>query len=101
MSEELIGRAEVAHLARLARLAVTDDELDAFAGQLGDILGAVARVGEVAAENIPPTSHAVPLTNVFRDDLPAPGLSREQALSGAPRAEDGRFQVPRILGEEQ
>ncbi len=101
MSEDVIGRGEVAHLARLARLAVTDEELGTFAGQLGEILGAVARVGEVAAEDIPPTSHAVPLTNVFRDDVPSPGLSREQALSGAPRAEEGRFQVPRILGEEQ
>jgi aspartyl-tRNA(Asn)/glutamyl-tRNA(Gln) amidotransferase subunit C len=96
-----MGRAEVAHLARLARLAVTDDELDTFAGQLGDILGAVARVGEVAAADVPPTSHAVPLTNVFRDDIPTRGLSQAEALSGAPRAEEGRFQVPRILGDEQ
>ena len=63
-----ITREEVARLARLARLAVTEDELDVFAGQLDVILGAVARVGEVAADDIPPTSHAVPLLNVFRPD---------------------------------
>jgi aspartyl-tRNA(Asn)/glutamyl-tRNA(Gln) amidotransferase subunit C len=96
-----ISRDEVAHLARLARLAVTDEELSVFAGQLDVILGSVARVGEVAAEDIPPTSHAVPLENVFRPDVLRPGLSQEQALSGAPAAEEGRFRVPRILGEEQ
>jgi aspartyl-tRNA(Asn)/glutamyl-tRNA(Gln) amidotransferase subunit C len=95
-----ISRDEVAHLARLARLAVTDAELDLFAGQLDVILGSVARVGEVAADDIPPTSHAVPLQNVFRPDELRPGLTQEQALAGAPAAEDGRFRVPQILGEE-
>ncbi|MFF5990053.1 MULTISPECIES: Asp-tRNA(Asn)/Glu-tRNA(Gln) amidotransferase subunit GatC [Prauserella] len=96
-----ISRDEVAHLAKLARLAVTEKELDVFAGQLDQILDAVAKVGEVAADDIPPTSHAVPLTNVFRADEIRPSLSQEQALSGAPAAEEGRFRVPRILGEEQ
>lgn len=96
-----ISREEVAHLAKLARLAVTDQELDVFAGQLDDILDAVAKVGEVAAEDIPPTSHAVPLTNVLRPDVVQPGLTQQEALAGAPAAEDGRFRVPRILGEEQ
>ncbi|GAA3186263.1 Asp-tRNA(Asn)/Glu-tRNA(Gln) amidotransferase subunit GatC [Dactylosporangium siamense] len=95
-----ISREEVAHLARLARLAVTDDELDTFAGQLDVILQAVAQVGEVAAVDVPPTSHSVPLTNVFRDDVVVPGLTRDEALSGAPDAEDNRFRVPRILDEE-
>jgi aspartyl-tRNA(Asn)/glutamyl-tRNA(Gln) amidotransferase subunit C len=95
-----ISRDEVAHLAELARLAVTDDELDVFAGQLDQILDAVAKVSEVAGEDVPPTSHSVPLTNVFRDDVVAPCLTQEQALSGAPSAEEGRFRVPRILGEE-
>jgi aspartyl-tRNA(Asn)/glutamyl-tRNA(Gln) amidotransferase subunit C len=95
-----ISRDEVAHLARLARLAVTDAELDTFAGQLDVILRSVASVSEVAADDIPPTSHSVPLTNVFRDDQPRPGLTQEQALAGAPAEEDGRFRVPRILGEE-
>jgi aspartyl-tRNA(Asn)/glutamyl-tRNA(Gln) amidotransferase subunit C len=95
-----ISREEVAHLARLSRLAVTEDELDKFAGQLDVILQAVARVGEVTAADIPPTSHAVPLTNVLRDDVPQPSLARDEALAGAPDAEDGRFRVPRILDEE-
>src|ERR1041384_8392739 len=86
-----ISRDEVAHLARLAPLAVTDDELDTFAGQLDVILGAVARVGEVAAADIPPTSHAVPLTNVLRPDEVRPSIDREMVLLAAPAAEDGRF----------
>lgn len=96
-----ISRGDVAHLAKLARLAVTEEELDLFAGQLDVILQSVATVGEVAADDIPPTSHAVPLTNVFRSDEVRPCLTQEQALSGAPATEDGRFRVPRILGEEQ
>lgn len=95
-----ISRDEVAHLARLARLAVTRDELDTFAQQLDVILTSVARVGQVAADDIQPTSHAVPLTNVFRADEVRPGLTQGQALAGAPASEQGRFQVPRILGEE-
>ena len=95
-----ISREEVAHLARLSRLAVTEEELDTFAGQLDVILQAVARVGEVAAADIPPTSHSVPLTNVLREDVVVPGLTREEALSGAPDADEHRFRVPRILDEE-
>src|SRR5688572_6180875 len=95
-----ITRAEVAHLARLARIALTDDELDRMADQLDVIIGAVARVGEVAADDIPPTSHSVPLTNVFRPDEVRPSLPPDRALAGAPAAEDGRFRVPRILDEE-
>lgn len=94
-----ITRDDVAHLARLARIAMTDDELDRLAGELDVILGAVARVQEVAADDIPPTSHALPLTNVLRDDEPVPSLSADAALSGAPEAEDGRFRVPQILGD--
>ncbi|MEU4242022.1 Asp-tRNA(Asn)/Glu-tRNA(Gln) amidotransferase subunit GatC [Actinoplanes sp. NPDC026619] len=95
-----ISREEVAHLARLSRLAVTEQELDQFAGQLDVILQSVARVGEVAADDIPPTSHSVPLTNVYRDDVPQPSLTQDEALSGAPDAFEGRFRVPRILDEE-
>lgn len=73
-----ISRDEVAHLAGLARLAVTDEELDTFAGQLDVILESVAKVGEVAVEDIPPTSHAVPVTNVFRPDEVRPSLSRDR-----------------------
>src|SRR5690242_10011666 len=102
MSEAAVGitRDEVAHLARLARLAVSDDELDVFAGQLDVILGAVARVSDVAAADIPPTSHAVPMTNVFRPDELAPCLPRKDVLAAAPAVEDDKFRVPRILAEE-
>jgi aspartyl-tRNA(Asn)/glutamyl-tRNA(Gln) amidotransferase subunit C len=96
-----LTRDEVAHLARLARLAVTDEELDLFAGQLDVILGAVARIGDVAAADIPPTTHAVPLENVLRPDTVVPCLPRDAVLAGAPAVEDDRFRVPRILGEEE
>lgn len=95
-----ITRDEVAHLARLSRLALTDEELDHYATQLDQILGAVARVSEVVTEDIPPSSHALPLTNVFRPDEVRPGLTPQQALAEAPAVEDDRFRVPRILGEE-
>lgn len=95
-----ISRDEVAHLARLARLAVTEQELDQFAGQLEVILQSVARVGEVAADDIPPTSHVVPLTNVYRRDEVTPGLPPAAALAGAPDPVEQRFRVPRILEEE-
>lgn len=95
-----ITRAEVAHLARLARLELTADELDHYAEQLDVILQAVARVGEVATDDVPPTSHPIPLVNVFRDDVARPGLDRDRVLEGAPAHEDDRFRVPRILDEE-
>jgi aspartyl-tRNA(Asn)/glutamyl-tRNA(Gln) amidotransferase subunit C len=95
-----ISREEVAHLARLSRLAVTEQELDMFADQLDVILQSVARVGEVAASDIPPTSHSVPLTNVLRDDVVTPSLLQADVLAGAPDAAEGRFRVPRILDEE-
>ncbi|MEP6760826.1 MAG: Asp-tRNA(Asn)/Glu-tRNA(Gln) amidotransferase subunit GatC [Sporichthyaceae bacterium] len=93
-------RADVAHLARLARLALTETELDHFGAQLDGILAAVSRIGDLDTADVPPTSHALDLTNVERDDVVRPGLTQEQALAGAPAAEDGRFRVPRILGEE-
>jgi len=95
-----ITRDEVAHLAMLSRLALTDEELERFAGQLDVIIGAVARVQEVAAAGIPPMTHAADLSNVFRDDVVTPCLSADVVLSQAPAAEDGRFKVPRILAED-
>ncbi|HZV26750.1 MAG TPA: Asp-tRNA(Asn)/Glu-tRNA(Gln) amidotransferase subunit GatC [Acidothermaceae bacterium] len=95
-----ITRADVAHLARLSRLALSDDELDQMAGQLEVIISSVARVSEVAGADVPPTSHSVPLTNVFRPDELQPCLTPEAALAGAPATEDQRFRVPRILDEE-
>ena len=100
MASMSIARAEVAHLARLSRLALGEEELDHFATQLDQIISAVARVQEVAADQIPPTTHAVPVTNVFRDDVELPCLGPGQALSQAPAVEQQRFRVPRILAED-
>jgi aspartyl-tRNA(Asn)/glutamyl-tRNA(Gln) amidotransferase subunit C len=100
-STQSLSRADVAHLARLARIAMTDAELDHLADQLGVILGAVARVQEVTAADIAPTSHAVPLTNIFRPDDPVPSLGADDALAAAPAAEEQRFRVPQILGDPQ
>jgi aspartyl-tRNA(Asn)/glutamyl-tRNA(Gln) amidotransferase subunit C len=100
MAHMPITRDEVAHLARLSRLALSEAEFDHFAGQLDVILTAVARVQEVAADGIPPMTHAVPVVNVFRDDVEVPCLPQEVVLSQAPAAEQGRFRVPRILTED-
>ncbi len=96
-----ISRDDVAHLARLARLALTDDELDGFAGQLDAILDHVSRVQGVDVTGIEPTGNPLKDVNVTRPDVTLPGLTQQQALSGAPKAEDGRFAVPQILGESQ
>ncbi len=96
-----LERAEVAHLAALARLGVTEDELTTFAGQLEVILASVATVAEVAAADVPPTSHPLPLTNVTRPDVVTASLSRDEVLAAAPAAQDGRFLVPRILDDDE
>jgi aspartyl-tRNA(Asn)/glutamyl-tRNA(Gln) amidotransferase subunit C len=99
-----LTRQEVAHLARLSRLALSDEELDHLAPQLDVILASVARVAEAGTPEemaaVPPTSHAVPMTNVFRKDVIVPSLPRDEVLAAAPSAQDGRFRVPRILEEE-
>ena len=95
-----ITRAEVAHLAKLARLTLTDEQLDHYAEQLAVIIDSVARVSEVAKEDVPATSHPVPLVNVTRPDVVQPGLTPEAALAMAPAREDDRFRVPRILDED-
>ena len=96
-----ITRDEVAHLADLARIDLSEAELDHLAPQLSVILESVASISGVAGDDIPPTSHALPLTNVFREDVVVPSLTAEQALSGGPEHEQQRFRVPRILGDEQ
>jgi aspartyl-tRNA(Asn)/glutamyl-tRNA(Gln) amidotransferase subunit C len=95
-----ITKDEVAHLARLSRLALSEQELEHFAGQLDVIIAAVARVQEVAADAVPPTTHALPMTNVFRDDILVPCLGAQAALDQAPASEQDRFRVPRILAED-
>jgi aspartyl-tRNA(Asn)/glutamyl-tRNA(Gln) amidotransferase subunit C len=96
-----ISRDEVAHLARLARLALTEDELDSFAGQLDAILGHVSQIQAVDVAGVEPTDNPLTDVNVFRPDTVEPGLTQNQALEQAPKAVDGRFAVPRILGEAE
>lgn len=95
-----ISRGDVAHLARLSRLELSDAELDSFAQQLTDILDHVHAVSEVAADDVPAMSHPTAITNVYRDDVVTPGLTPEQALDQAPASDEQRFEVPQILGED-
>jgi aspartyl-tRNA(Asn)/glutamyl-tRNA(Gln) amidotransferase subunit C len=96
-----ISRDELAHLATLARIDLSDAELDHLAPQLSVILESIASIRDVAGADVPPTTHTLPMTNVFRDDVVVPCLTPEEALSGAPEVEQQRFKVPRILGDEQ
>ncbi|MBV8982701.1 MAG: Asp-tRNA(Asn)/Glu-tRNA(Gln) amidotransferase subunit GatC [Acidimicrobiia bacterium] len=96
---EPISRDDAAHVARLARLDLTDDELERFTGQLGAVLEHAADIAALDIADVPPTAHPLPLVNVLREDVPAPSLDRDEVLSQAPAAEDRRFKVPRILGE--
>jgi aspartyl-tRNA(Asn)/glutamyl-tRNA(Gln) amidotransferase subunit C len=99
MSKRLT-REEVAHVALLARLELTDDELDTFTGQLADILGHADDIEALDVHDVPAMAHPLHLRNVLRADEIVPSLDRDEVLSQAPAAEDGRFRVPQILGEE-
>jgi aspartyl-tRNA(Asn)/glutamyl-tRNA(Gln) amidotransferase subunit C len=94
-----ITREEVAHVARLARLDLSDAEVDTFTDQLGKVLDHAADVEALDVADVPPTAHPYPLVNVLRADEPTPTLTREDVLDGAPLAEDGQFRVPPVLGE--
>ena len=96
----VITADDVARLGALARIQLTPQECQDLAPELNVILESVRSVSEVAGPDVPMATHAMPLTNVFREDVVVPGLSAEEALSGAPAVEDQRFSVPRILGEE-
>lgn len=95
-----ISKDEVRRVADLARIALTEEEVDRLAGELALIAESVAKVSEVATPDVPVTSHPIPLTNVVRDDVAVPTLDRDEVLAQAPAAEDGKFLVPQILGEE-
>jgi len=95
-----ISRDDVAHVARLARLALTDDELDRFTGQLAAVLEHARDVESLDVGDVPPTAHPLPLKNVLRPDVVVPSLDRAEVLAAAPAVEDDRFAVPPILGEE-
>lgn len=88
---------DIEHVARLARLALTDEEKARLREQLGAILEHAAKVSEVATADVPPTAHPIPRANVLRPDEPEPSLDREDALANAPEREDHRFRVPRIV----
>ena len=94
-----ITRADVEHVAQLARLALTEDEIAALTGELGVILEYAAEVSALEIDDVPPTAHPLPLVNVLRTDEVRAVLDRGEVLEQAPAAEDGRFRVPRIMGE--
>jgi len=94
-----ISASDVAHVARLARLELTDDELARFTDQLGAVLEHARDVEALDTAGVPPTAHPLPLANIFRDDVVAPCLDRDEVLAQAPEVESERFRVPRILGE--
>ncbi len=97
-----ITREDVAHLASLARISLSEEELDRLGAELPAILDHVAAVQQVVQEagDVEAMSHPVPISNVLRDDVVRPGLTPDEALEGAPASEEQRFLVPRILGEE-
>lgn len=95
-----LDRAAVDHVARLARLELSEEERDRMTVELTKILEHAENVQALDLDDVEPTSHAVPITNVMRPDEARPSLTREQALANAPDAEEGRFRVPRILEEE-
>lgn len=96
-----LSRDDVAKLAALARIEMSEEELVSLSSQFGMILDAVARVQEVNLDGVIATSHPQPIQNVFREDHVHPSLTPEQALSGAPAQEEQRFRVPQILGEAE
>ncbi|MFW0110920.1 Asp-tRNA(Asn)/Glu-tRNA(Gln) amidotransferase subunit GatC [Rothia sp. CCM 9416] len=96
----VITSEQVAHLATLAHIEMTDEELAAMAAELDIIVESVKSVSDAVSDDIPATSHPIPLKNVFREDLVGETLRADEALSGAPDAEDGKFKVPAILDED-
>jgi carboxylesterase len=95
-----LSRDDVLHVARLARLSLSDDEVDVYTEQLAAVLEHAADVAALDTSGVPPTAHPLPLENVLRDDVVTPGLDRDEVLAQAPSAESGRFKVPPILGLE-
>ncbi|MFV0463117.1 MAG: Asp-tRNA(Asn)/Glu-tRNA(Gln) amidotransferase subunit GatC [Nostocoides sp.] len=95
-----LTRNDVAHLAGLARIAMTDEELDRMVGELGIILSSVATVQQAPIADVEPMSHPMPLVNVTRPDQVRPSLGSAAGLAAAPASEQDRFVVPRILDED-
>lgn len=95
-----IEEAEVRHIAELARLKLTDDEVKLMGAQLSSILHYMDRLSALSTDGVESTAHAVPLVNVYRDDRVVPSMDVDAALANAPQQLDGFFQVPKVLGEE-
>ncbi len=95
------GRIDIEHVAKLARLALTPDEVERFGAQLGTLLEHVSALEKLPTGDVPATAQVLPSSNVVRADVPRPSLSREVVLEGAPRAQGSYFRVPRILGETE
>jgi len=93
-----LSESEVRHVAMLARLALTDEQIETLRGELNSILGHIDTIQQLDLEGVEPTAHAIPTVNSTRPDEPRQGLSREMALLNAPEAEDGAFVIPRIVG---
>ena len=100
-STQPITAEQVAHLANLARIALTPGEIEKLTGELATIVDSIAKVSEVAGADVVATSHPIPLVNVYRDDVPGATLTPDEALAGAPERDGDRFKVSAILGEEQ
>lgn len=94
-----LDKETVQHVAKLARLRLTDEQAAEFSGQLTKVLAYIAQLEELDTENVPPTAHAMPITDVLRDDIPTAGLSTQDALSNAPDRNDGFFRVPKVLDQ--
>lgn len=93
----MITKTEVQKVAHLARLELSPEEVELFTTQLNDILQAAEKLQALDTEGVQPTAYAVPMQNVFREDVPEPSLSREEALANAPDPQDGYFRVPKIM----
>lgn len=100
MSNSNLTTEQVAHLAGLARIDLSGEEAERLVTELGHIIDAVAQIDEAVGDDVPATSHPIPMTNVFREDVVRPSLGAQAALSGAPEQDEQRFSVPRILDEE-
>ncbi len=96
----VLDEATVRHVAHLARLEITDNEVALFANQLSKVLGYIAQLDELDTKDVPPTAHPLPLSNVFREDNVQPGLESDQALLNAPRRQGAFFHVPKVLDQQ-
>ena len=101
MAEKIISTDDVRHVAKLARLHLSGEEIERFAGQLGTILTYVNKISQLDTNDVPPMAHALPIHNVLRDDTVEPGLPVEKVLQNAPLSDGSFFAVPKIIGGDE